>query len=283
MVKGPVTQDTIRALATPESFARGRSYFDDEAVSDLIRRGDRLTAEVEGSEFEPYQVSVRLHDGGVAEARCTCPYDWGGYCKHIVAVLLKFADEATRVIECKPIGDLLRGLDQAQLIKLLEKRAESDSELAAWIEAELATAVEASSPRDKEAARRRTPVDPQPVREHARNLLAKRQRHGRYWDSYRSSGDMEELQRLVEKAVPFLEVGDGGNALRILEPIAEAFVDDWLEHSFGADEHLYELFADLGRLMAEAALMSDLAADERDALAETLEDWQSQLEEYGVD
>ena len=283
MVKGPVTQDTIRALATPESFARGRSYFDDGAVSDLIRRGDRLTAEVEGSEFEPYQVSVRLHDGGVAEARCTCPYDWGGYCKHIVAVQLKFADEATRIIERKPIGDLLRGLDQAQLIKLLEKRAESDSELAAWIEAELATAVEASSPRDKEAARRRTPVDPQPVREHARNLLAKRQRHGRYWDSYRSSGDMEELQRLVEKAVPFLEVGDGGNALRILEPIAEAFVDDWLEHSFGADEHLYELFADLGRLMAEAALMSDLAADERDALAETLEDWQSQLEEYGVD
>lgn len=283
MVKGPVTQDTIRALATPESFARGRSYFDDGAVSDLIRRGDRLTAEVEGSEFEPYQVSVRLHDGGVAEARCTCPYDWGGYCKHIVAVLLKFADEATRIIERKPIGDLLRGLDQAQLIKLLEKRAESDSELAAWIEAELATAVEASSPRDKEAARRRTPVDPQPVREHARNLLAKRQRHGRYWDSYRSSGDMEELQRLVENAVPFLEVGDGGNALRILEPIAEAFVDDWLEHSFGADEHLYELFADLGRLMAEAALMSDLAADERDALAETLEDWQSQLEEYGVD
>ena len=70
MVKGPVTQDTIRALATPESFARGRSYFDDGAVSDLIRRGDRLTAEVEGSEFEPYQVSVRLHDGGVAEARC---------------------------------------------------------------------------------------------------------------------------------------------------------------------------------------------------------------------
>ena len=67
------------------------------------------------------------------------------------------------------------------------------------------------------------------------------------------------------------------------EPIAEAFVDDWLEHSFGSDEHLYELFADLGRLMAEAALMSDLSADERDALAQTLEDWQARLEEYGVD
>src|SRR5262249_62010832 len=93
---------------------------------------------------------------------------------------------------------------------------------------------------------------------------------------------MEDLQRLVEKAVPFREVGDGGNALRILEPIAEAFVDDWLEHSFGSDEHLYELFADLGRLMAEAALMSDLSADERDALAQTLEDWQAPRGGYAL-
>jgi len=273
---------TIRALATPESFARGRSYFDDGAVSDLIRRGNRLTVEVEGSEFAPYEVSIRLHDGGVAEAQCSCPYDWGGYCKHIVAVLLKLADEATCVIERKPIADLLRGLDQAQLIERLEKRAESDPELAAWIEAELATTVTAAACHS-DKSRRRTAVDPEPVRERARNLLAKRQRGGRYWDGYRSSGDMEELQRFVEKAVPFLEVGDGRNALRILEPIAEAFVDDWLEHSFGSNEHLYQLFADLSRLMAEAALMSDLAADERDALTATLEGWQSRLEEYGVD
>jgi uncharacterized Zn finger protein len=58
MVKGPVREETIRALATPESFARGRRYFDDGAVSDLVRRGDRLAADVEGSEFAPYQVSV---------------------------------------------------------------------------------------------------------------------------------------------------------------------------------------------------------------------------------
>lgn len=86
VAKRPVTKETIRALASAESFARGQSYLDDGAVSDLVQRGDRLTAEVEGSEFEPYQVSLRLHDGGVADAHCTCPYDWGGYCKHIVAV-----------------------------------------------------------------------------------------------------------------------------------------------------------------------------------------------------
>ena len=279
----PISKEMIRALTTAESFARGRSYFDDGAVSDLCRRGDRLTAEVEGSEFEPYQVSIRLHDGGVADLHCTCPYDWGGYCKHIVAVLLKFADAKTRVVERKPLADLLAGLDQARLIELLEKRAESDPELGTWIEAELATAMPTQSPQRPEGGRRRTAVDPAPVRAQARALLAARNRRGRYWDDYRSSGDIEELQRLVQKAVPFLEVGDGANALRILEPIAEAFVEDWLEHTYESDEHLYELFTDLGRLFAEAALMSDLAADERDALAETLEDWQGRLEEYGVD
>ena len=141
-------------------------------------------------------------------------------------------------------------------IELLEKRAESDPKLATWIEAELATAIPARSPHRADAGRRRTPVDPAPVREQARVLLAARNRRGRYWDGYRSSGDIEELQRLVEKAVPFLAVGDGTNTLRILEPIVEAFVDDWLDHSYGSDEHLYELFPDLGRLMAEGALMS---------------------------
>ena len=277
-----LSKEAIRGLATAESFARGRDYLNDGAVSDLLQRGNRLTAEVEGSEFKPYQVSIRLHDGGVADADCTCPYDWGGYCKHIIAVLLKLADGKTRVIEREPIAELLGELDQARLIKLLEKRAESDPELAAWIEVELATAIQPPS-LHRTDAERRTPVGPRPVREQARILLSSRDRRRRYWDSYRSSGDIEELKRLVGKAVPFLEVGDGANALRILEPIAEAFVDDWLDHSYESDEHLYELFTDLGRLIAEAALMSDLAADERDTLAETLEEWQSRLEEYGVD
>src|SRR5262249_46063272 len=86
-------------------------------------------AEVEGSEFEPYQVSIRVHDGGVADAHCTCPYDWGGYCKHIVVVLLKFADANTKVVERKPLAQLLAGLDQARFIELLPKRAERDPEL----------------------------------------------------------------------------------------------------------------------------------------------------------
>lgn len=210
------------------------------------------------------------------------PYDWGGYCKHIVAVL-KLGDKPADVIERRPIAELLRGLDQSGLIDLIEKRLESDPGLVKWIEAELATSLAVQPSQAGGSARRRRLVDLWPVREQARALLWGHFRKRRYWDNHESSGDAEELQRPVEKAVPFLEVGDGRNALRVLEPIAEELVDDWLNHSFGSDETMYELLADLGRLMAEAALMSDITADERGALAETIEDWQDRLGEYGVD
>ena len=45
VAKRLISKETIRALASAESFARGRSYFDDGVVSDVLRRGDRLTAE----------------------------------------------------------------------------------------------------------------------------------------------------------------------------------------------------------------------------------------------
>jgi uncharacterized Zn finger protein len=47
-----------------------------------------LRASVEGSQYEPYAVTISFDLGGVAAASCTCPYDWGGWCKHCVAVML---------------------------------------------------------------------------------------------------------------------------------------------------------------------------------------------------
>src|SRR5215471_18729584 len=100
MAKPLITEKTIRELANAKSFARGKEYFRDGAVSDVIRRGNRVTAEVEGSDL--YEVMIVLDDGGVAEARCTCPYDWDGYCKHVVAVLLKLAHGAEGVTDRPP-------------------------------------------------------------------------------------------------------------------------------------------------------------------------------------
>ena len=59
-------------------------------MSDTIRRGDEIEARCHGSYPEPYRVWARLDTSGIAATRCNCEYDWGGDCKHIVAVLLKY-------------------------------------------------------------------------------------------------------------------------------------------------------------------------------------------------
>jgi uncharacterized Zn finger protein len=277
MTERAIAEATIHALFDAKIFDRGLSYYRSGAVSHLIKRGSTLSADVHGSEFEPYRVEVSLHEGGVAHAKCSCPYDYGDYCKHIAAVLIKFAREPEAVIERPAVGALLQELSRDALEGLLLKRLEADTSLANWIEAELALSPDAK----KQKGGGRPLIDPEPFREHARLLLGGRHRRRGYWDDYRSSGNVEELHRLVEKAVPYLESGDGPNGLRVLEVIAETFVENWFDYS-DDDEDMYLLFDDLGRLMAEAALMSDLTLDQRGDLADKVREWQRRLDDYGV-
>ncbi|MEZ5852044.1 MAG: SWIM zinc finger family protein [Hyphomicrobiaceae bacterium] len=277
-----ITAAAIRALSTPESFGRGQEYERMGAVSGIVSRGSEVSAQVEGSEIDPYRVKVRMSDGGVADATCNCPYEWGGYCKHIVAVLLHLAEHPKAVTERAPTADLLAKLDKARLLDLLQRRLDVDETLADWIDLELATEV-AKADGSKTRKGRRTPVDTSAFRQQVKSLIGGRYRRRRYWDDWRATGNHEELERLVQKAVPFLENGDGRNALRVLEAITEELVDGWLDQTYLHDEDMYLLFDDIARMIAEAALMSDLEADARDALSVTVEDWHQRLSEYGIE
>ncbi len=114
------TEADIRAGASSQSFSRGMEYYHDGAVLEIIRRGAMITAEVEGSEYEPYEVTITLGaSGGIDDADCTCPYTYSGYCKHIVAVLLEVLNNAETVEEKPDLPSLLSGLTEAQLRQLL--------------------------------------------------------------------------------------------------------------------------------------------------------------------
>src|SRR5919197_5717840 len=116
-----LTEAQIRQLALPETFARGREYFERGAVTHLTRRGAELQAEVEGSQYTPYQVQVTLAESGVTRAACTCPYaaSWEGACKHIVATLLACVHEPEQVEEHPPLEAVLAPLDRDQLQALM--------------------------------------------------------------------------------------------------------------------------------------------------------------------
>lgn len=112
---GLMAATTIRVLAAemsdPGRFARGKRYFSDRAVTDIVVGHGVVTAEVLGSRREPYVVTIetRAGDGVPSRAdvtvRCTCPDDdgWGrSACKHAVAALLTLGDELTIEPELLP-------------------------------------------------------------------------------------------------------------------------------------------------------------------------------------
>lgn len=84
-----ITKAYIESLATNQSYSRGLSYYKRGEVDKVIQKGDTFEGKVEGSAI--YTVTITLNDKGIS-SNCSCPYDWGGICKHIVAVGLAIAN-----------------------------------------------------------------------------------------------------------------------------------------------------------------------------------------------
>jgi uncharacterized Zn finger protein len=105
---GRIPATMIRVLATEMSDAgrltRGKRYWTDRAVIDLVVGHGAVTAEVQGSRPLPYVVTLDTKPGHRAPSRadvrvrCTCPDDDGtgrSACKHAVAAMFALADEVS--------------------------------------------------------------------------------------------------------------------------------------------------------------------------------------------
>ena len=135
-----ITEDDILERVTEKSFERGMDYYDSGMVESAVLRGNRLFAEVLGSEWDPYLIGVTFRENDF-NASCTCPYDWGGYCKHIVAVLLTFIHDRDRIDVRPPIEELVSKLDTEELRTLAIRMIESDPKLADIVDSFCAQAI----------------------------------------------------------------------------------------------------------------------------------------------
>jgi hypothetical protein len=100
-----LTENDFKPYFQGSTLKKARRYLG--SMSDLARRENTLTAEVRGSFL--YQVEVNVDNAGI-HARCTCAYDWGGFCKHVGAVLYKwlyapgaFTGQAGLPVEMEPV------------------------------------------------------------------------------------------------------------------------------------------------------------------------------------
>ncbi|MBC7449209.1 MAG: SWIM zinc finger family protein [Hymenobacteraceae bacterium] len=85
------TLNTLRTLANSTSYQRGQAYFRQGAVGKITQDGRTFAARVSGS--ERYRVTLDVAADGQPEFTCSCPYDYGGLCKHAVALGLAVLQE----------------------------------------------------------------------------------------------------------------------------------------------------------------------------------------------
>ncbi|MBC7919630.1 MAG: hypothetical protein H7Z75_00910 [Ferruginibacter sp.] len=92
------TKKQLKDLANAASFQRGVGYYDEGSVKNVVRRGNEFQGKVQGS--SRYKVKLAV-DGGNLHFECSCPYDYGGICKHAVALGLAVleGDYQTEAIE----------------------------------------------------------------------------------------------------------------------------------------------------------------------------------------
>ena len=131
-----ITEAAIRPKVTEQSYDRGVDYYHSGMVESATLRGNRLFAAVQGSEWDPYQVGITF-SGADFTASCTCPYDWGGYCKHVVAALLTVSDDDSPIpVAVKPpVADLIAEMDAASLRALVCQLIDADPGLADIVDA----------------------------------------------------------------------------------------------------------------------------------------------------
>ncbi|MFQ5857869.1 MAG: SWIM zinc finger domain-containing protein, partial [Anaerolineae bacterium] len=246
------------------------------AVFDTVRRGDVLIAQVEGSQYTPYHITITLDEAGVLEAECTCPYDWGGVCKHIVAVLLTYIHEAEVFAQRPEPADLLANLKRDDLLGLLTRLLERNPSLLDWVEGEL----QARQATAEEPRQRRTLLDPAPFRRQVQYILGSvdyLDPSEAYWAT---SGVVRQLDGVRDQALEFLHNGDAESALTIMLVLVEEVAESY--EMFYDEGELADFIDSLSAPIAEAILSADLDSAERQELANQLTGWRNYLDDYGA-
>lgn len=128
-----LTEMEIERLCNQKSRGRGRTYYRTGRVAAAKWDGTTLRAKVRGARM--YTVEIEDDNRGNFPYYCTCPYDWGGACKHVVAVLLHVLDHGDELFRSAreahaEVESMLEAAAPAYALKFLAAEMEADPLLA---------------------------------------------------------------------------------------------------------------------------------------------------------
>lgn len=130
-----LTLDQIQERCTEKSYRRGLDYFYDDAIDNATLHGYTLSATCEGTDIDPYHVTVEMMPTGIASTYCSCPYDWGGDCKHIVALLLIYVEEPDAIYSLDTLFATLAEKPKSSLLQIISELLKHAPELVPIVQA----------------------------------------------------------------------------------------------------------------------------------------------------
>jgi uncharacterized Zn finger protein len=278
----PLTEKQIRERASEQSFQKGLAYYKSDAIYNPARQatsgGVTLTAQCEGSSAPSYRLHLELDGGGVRSASCTCPYDWGGDCKHIVALLLMYIHQPDEFSEQQSMKELLVGLEKDELVALILRLVERDPGLYDVLGLAIpAVQVSGQAKSLGKAEKRQTQVSEQTYRKQISRILKQAYR-GDYYDDWNEPEYIGDLEEVLDTGVKFLDAGDAEGALIILRVLLEELTEDY-DGDMDYNGDLACVIQDIGMPLAEAVLSVELDSSAHDELQGTMQNILDNLDE----
>ncbi|MDQ3257797.1 MAG: SWIM zinc finger family protein, partial [Acidobacteriota bacterium] len=171
------------------------------AISHPTIRGNTLTGMCEGTGSPFYRVRAEVDGGGIRSAHCACPFEFGGYCKHLVALLLAYARAPQRFAISRTPAELLADLSREQLLTVLVKLLDEQPDLCDRVELMIA----APSVSGRQAPTRgRRKIEAEAYRRRVRGIMHSLDRMRMSEAYWHVGGLVEELRGVERTAMEFL-------------------------------------------------------------------------------
>ena len=249
-----LTLQMIKKRSSTQSFSRGQSYYNSQRVYDMVRRADEIQGYCAGSLPFPYFMRVQLTDGEIRQTTCTCEYDWGGDCKHIVALLLTYFHEPEKFIAQASIDDTLEKWEKVELISLIKQMVEQYPDLYRLLQMPMPSQMKASQ----------QPIDMSSIQDYISNAFENYE--GDYYDYGYRYDEHDPSYTAPHKAITdtqknaqrFIDAGDWANAARMYTIILEEAIADGEKLSWDEDGSLIHLVNNVIDDLAKCLANSDV-------------------------
>ncbi|MCU0571093.1 MAG: SWIM zinc finger family protein [Oculatellaceae cyanobacterium Prado106] len=271
----PLTESIVKNHANANSWSRGEAYYNSGAVSDLVQRGTQIQASVEDSDLNPYRITLQFDAGGIPSAYCTCPYEFEGWCKHIVATALTCIRKPKAIVDRPTLPQLLDRLDPLQTQRLVQALVKEQPDLIDAIDRQVTLLTATTTPAKKPTQTpRRPPIDVKPFRQQVKQIIRDGLRD--LEDGYEDDPTTSSLLEVIVQAQTLTEKDRPDSAIAILEAIADTLIQDWDDLAdYGLDSE--EVTDALNTALTEAILSGELDEEQKIDMLVRIAEWQDTL------